>query len=73
MPTYDYLCQQCARPFEVRLSMAEYSESKSPPCPHCGSRTVIRRFTPINLATGSRPGAGTATGCGPTAGPDCCG
>ncbi len=73
MPTYDYLCQECGKPFEMRLSIAEYSERKSSPCPHCGSPTVVRRFTPVNLATGSRAVAGPATGCDPTSSSCCCG
>ena len=73
MPIYDYVCQKCGKPFEVRLSIAEYSERETPGCPACGSRMVMRRFTPINLALGSHTGAGTVTDCNPTDGPGCCG
>ncbi len=34
---------------------------------------VIRKFTPINLAAGSRTGAGPATSCDPAGGSCCCG
>jgi putative FmdB family regulatory protein len=54
MPTYDYHCQDCAHPFEVRQSIAEYSERRTPSCPHCGSTNAVRRFTPVNLAVGGR-------------------
>ena len=60
MPTYDYRCQACTSPFEVRRSIAEYSERKTPSCPQCGSNDVVRRFTPINLAVGGRGDAGPA-------------
>jgi putative FmdB family regulatory protein len=71
MPAYDYHCQDCARAFEVRLSIAEYSERKAPSCPHCGSSSVVRRFTPINLAVGARSDAGPAPSC--DGGSCCCG
>ena len=71
MPTYDYHCQQCAKRFEVRHSIAEYSERNAPACPECGSRSVVRRFTPINLAVGARSDAGPAPGC--EGGSCCCG
>lgn len=71
MPTYDYHCQACANPFEVRMSIAEYSEHKAPSCPQCGSAKVVRRFTPINVAVGVRSDAGPAPSC--DGGSCCCG
>jgi putative FmdB family regulatory protein len=71
MPTYDYVCQDCGAPFEVRASMAEYSQGLEPRCPHCGSRKAIRTFTSVSVFTGRRAGGSGA--CGPAAGPGCCG
>jgi putative FmdB family regulatory protein len=73
MPTYDYVCQHCGRSFELRLSMAQYSESKTPRCPQCASPSVTRPFAPVNVVTGSRSGGGPAPSCDPAGGSCCCG
>jgi putative FmdB family regulatory protein len=73
MPTYDYVCQICNRPFEVRVSISEYARGIRPRCPSCGSEKAIRTFTQVNVLTSrGKPGAGRAR-CGPGAGPECCG
>jgi putative FmdB family regulatory protein len=68
MPRYDYRCQYCNFPFEVRMSMSEYSEGSKPACPQCGSRDVERAFTSVSVLTGSRAGSGggssSASNCG---------
>jgi putative FmdB family regulatory protein len=66
MPRYDYTCQQCNFPFEVRMTMSEYSEGKKPECPQCGSGDVERAFTSVSVLTGSRAGGGgsPAPACG---------
>ncbi len=72
MPTYEYGCPDCGKPFEIRLSMAEYAERKAPPCPHCGSARVIRKFTLVNLGGDrNRLSRGPDEGCGPSCGPGC--
>ena len=65
MPAYEYVCQDCGERFEVRASMAAYSEGLSPRCKHCGSEHVARSFSAVSVVTGSG-GAGGATGCGPS-------
>jgi len=73
MPTYEYLCQQCARPFEVLQSMAQHAESRAPACPQCGSSKVTRRFAALNVAVASRTEGGSAPGCGCSGGSCGCG
>jgi putative FmdB family regulatory protein len=69
MPRYDYKCQYCNFPFEVRMSMSEYSEGNKPDCPQCGSKDVERSFTSVGVLTGSRSGSSGPSfgggGCGP--------
>ena len=68
MPRYDYKCQYCNFPFEVRMSMSEYSAGNKPPCPQCGSTDVERAFTSVSVLTGSRGGSSgsssSAANCG---------
>jgi putative FmdB family regulatory protein len=63
MPAYDYVCMECGRQFEVRMSMAAYGEGSKPPCPHCASTEVERSLTAVNVLTGGR-GSGGGGGCG---------
>jgi len=35
MPVYEFKCTNCQKPFEIRLSFAEY-DSATVVCPHCG-------------------------------------
>jgi putative FmdB family regulatory protein len=67
MPSYDYVCRDCDRPFTLRLSMAAYSEGVRPVCTECGSANVERSFSRVNVLTGTRGGGSTAAGCGPGA------
>lgn len=41
MPTYDYLCKQCGRRFEMFLGINDHSEIK---CPNCGG-SAERQFS----------------------------
>ena len=67
MPTYDYRCQDCGEAFDIRASMAAYSEGLSPRCPECGSANAVRGFSAVNVLTGSS-GSGQSSGsCGPSA------
>ncbi len=64
MPRYEFTCRACAAPYEVRLTMSEYSAGAGHRCPECGSEDVERRFTAVNVLTGSRSSAGYSAGCG---------
>ncbi len=43
MPTYEYRCLECKKPFTVRHSIEEHGR-KRPKCPKCGSRRVEQQF-----------------------------
>ena len=64
MPRYDYVCQDCGRQFDVRASMSAYSEGLSPDCPDCGSQNAERRFSTVNVLSGSNGTPQAAGGCG---------
>ncbi len=36
MPTYEYLCQNCGKPFDIFMPLSEYGKRKVK-CAHCGS------------------------------------
>lgn len=54
MPNYDYVCKDCSERFEVRASVAEYSNGIKPHCPKCQSRNVIRGFADQHRGFASR-------------------
>ena len=66
MPRYDYKCRDCGEAFEVRMSIAEYSQGASPNCTGCGSEATARSFGPVNVIFGSGGGGGSAAACGPS-------
>jgi putative FmdB family regulatory protein len=49
MPTYDFVCLNCAQRFDIFLTYKEYG-SKKVTCIHCGSGTVRRRLTKVRIA-----------------------
>jgi putative FmdB family regulatory protein len=66
LPTYDYVCLECGRQFDVRASISAYSAGLSPHCPDCGSDNADRRFSSVNVLTGSQESAGSPPNCGPS-------
>ena len=52
MPTYDFLCNDCKKRFEIFLTYAEYGK-KPAPCAHCGSVNTRRRMTRVRIAKSS--------------------
>lgn len=48
MPTYDYICLDCRKRFEVQLSYSEYG-TKPVACSHCGSENVRRRVPRVRV------------------------
>jgi putative FmdB family regulatory protein len=67
MPSYDYVCRECGERFAIRLSIAAYSSGVRPTCAACGSTAVERSYSPPNVLTGSRGGAGSsASACAPS-------
>jgi putative FmdB family regulatory protein len=49
MPTYDYICLDCQKRFDVFMSYDEYG-SKPVHCAHCGSANVKRRVPRVRIA-----------------------
>jgi len=49
MPTYDFVCLNCAQHFDVYLTFDEYDQRKVK-CVHCGSLSVRRRMTKVRIA-----------------------
>ena len=43
MPLYDYRCEACGEPFEIRLGFND----PAPVCPNCGNATVKRLITTV--------------------------
>ena len=70
MPSYEFVCQECGSPFEVRLSMSAYEAGEGRVCTQCGSTRVERAFTAVNVIAGGLSGGGSRSS-GPSGG--CCG
>ncbi len=53
MATYDLVCLQCGRPFEVFVQGFLKDEDRQ--CPHCGSFTTKQKLSPFltNASTSS--------------------
>ena len=53
MPIYEYVCENCGKPFSLFLSYADY-DAAVVSCPDCGSGSVRRKIRPIRVATGEK-------------------
>ena len=53
MPTYEFICLDCRKPFEVRCSFADYDKTVFT-CPACHSKNVRRRIRRVAFAAGDR-------------------
>ena len=49
MPTYDFICNNCEKRFEVFMTFSEYGK-KAVYCSHCESENVRRRMTKVRIA-----------------------
>ncbi|GAP20881.1 FmdB family zinc ribbon protein [Leptolinea tardivitalis] len=49
MPSYDFICLDCRKRFEVSLSYSEY-DSAVIRCQHCGSSNIRRKIGRIRIA-----------------------
>lgn len=56
MPTYEFLCQKCEKPFERTLSLAEYERAmkNNMKCPNCGSAKVVRQIASVEVKTSKK-------------------
>jgi len=49
MPTYDFICLNCGKPFDIHMAYSEYGV-RPVLCLHCGSEKVKRRLSRIRVA-----------------------
>jgi putative FmdB family regulatory protein len=55
MPTYEFLCQKCEKPFERVYSLDEYEREKDKfKCPKCKSSRVIRQISAVQVKTSKK-------------------
>lgn len=52
MPTYDYICLDCRKRFDVFMSYKDYG-TRPVACSHCGSANVRRRVNRIRVLRGN--------------------
>ena len=50
MPTYEFLCEECKKPFTLIKSISEY-EKKNFKCPKCKSTKVKQQITTFQTKT----------------------
>ena len=53
MPIYDYICNDCHKPFEEVLTLAEHENGKAV-CPNCGSKNVEQEAAAFFAVTGKK-------------------
>jgi len=53
MPTYEYRCLNCNKPFTVAMSISEYEKGKVK-CPKCGKRRVKQQITQFMVQTSKK-------------------
>jgi putative FmdB family regulatory protein len=71
MPLYDYQCKDCGETFEVRATIQEKIAGLDLVCVKCGSRETRQLLTAAMMVHGGKEFS--PSGCGPNAGPGCCG
>jgi putative FmdB family regulatory protein len=49
MPTYDFICNNCEKRFDIFMTFSEYGK-KPVHCAHCESDNVRRRMTKVRIA-----------------------
>lgn len=56
MPTYEFLCQKCEKPFEQIYSLEQYEREtkKKIKCPKCGSTSVVRQISGFEVKTSKK-------------------
>ncbi len=53
MPTYEFLCEKCGKPFSLIMSISEY-ERKKIRCPKCKSTRVKQQITSFQAVTSKK-------------------
>jgi putative FmdB family regulatory protein len=54
MPTYEFRCEKCRKPFTVVLSISEYEKRKRFRCPKCKSTRVKQQITSFQTVTSKK-------------------
>lgn len=57
MPCYEFLCNNCGKPFEQIWSLDEYDrilKGKGVKCPKCGSSNVVRQISAVQVRTSKK-------------------
>ena len=44
MPIYEYICKDCGKIMEARMTLAEKEKGPKPACPACGSKKMSQYF-----------------------------
>jgi len=53
MPTYEFICEKCKKPFTLILSVSEHEKEKFQ-CPKCKSSKVIQRISSFQTKTSKK-------------------
>lgn len=53
MPTYEFICEKCNKPFTLIMKIAEYEKGKFR-CPKCKSTKVKQQITSFQTITSSK-------------------
>jgi len=53
MPTYEFMCKKCNKPFTLILSISEY-EKKKTRCPKCKTTRVEQQITSFQTVTSKK-------------------
>jgi putative FmdB family regulatory protein len=53
MPRYEFYCEDCKKPFEVILTLAEY-ERGHVKCPHCGHEHIHQEVAQFFAVTSKK-------------------
>ena len=56
MPTYEFLCRKCEKPFERIYSLQEYEHEmkRKIACPQCGSTNIVRQISAVEVKTSKK-------------------
>ena len=53
MPTYDFVCEKCNKPFSVTISLYEFEKGKFA-CPKCKGKKVKQEITSFQTITSKK-------------------
>jgi putative FmdB family regulatory protein len=53
MPTYEFVCEKCKKPFSLILKISDYEKRKFS-CPKCKSKKVKQQLTSFQTITAKK-------------------